>query len=108
MLQEFKALEDNHTWDIIPLLPTKKATPCKWVCKIKQRSDGIVERYKTRLFIRGDTQKEGIDYENHAWDIVPFLSTNVCCFLLPRMLGLCFSWMLIIFFYMGIVMRMSI
>ncbi|XP_070056749.1 uncharacterized protein [Nicotiana tomentosiformis] len=49
MLKEFQALESNQTWDIIPLPPGKKVIPCKWVYKIKQKSDGSIERYKARF-----------------------------------------------------------
>lgn len=55
MTKEFQALNLNHTWDIVPLPPGKKAIPCKWVYKIKHRSDGTIERYKARLVVRGDT-----------------------------------------------------
>ena len=30
--------------------------------KVKYRSDGSIERYKTRLVTKGFTQKEGLDY----------------------------------------------
>lgn len=60
MLKEFQALEANNTWDIIPFPPHKKHISCKWVYKIKQKSDGSIERYKARLVIRGDTQKKGL------------------------------------------------
>lgn len=77
MLQEFHALEANHTWDLVPLLAYKKPISCKWVYKIKHKSDSSVERYKARLVIRGNTQKEGIDYTDTFSSIVRFTTIKV-------------------------------
>ena len=36
---------------------------CKWIYKIKTRSDGSIKCYKTRLIAKDFTQEYGIDYE---------------------------------------------
>ncbi|XP_074322791.1 uncharacterized protein LOC141659762 [Apium graveolens] len=59
---EFTVLEANKIWSLVKLPPGKKPISCKWVFKVKQNSDGTIERYKARLVVRGYTQKAGIDY----------------------------------------------
>ena len=43
--------------------PGTNPISCKWIYKIKTKSDGSVERYKTRLIVRGFTQEYDIDYK---------------------------------------------
>ncbi|KAL4309623.1 hypothetical protein GQ457_01G010300 [Hibiscus cannabinus] len=62
MQEEIQALENNHTWSLVSLPSDKTPIGCKWVYKVKYKSDGTVERYKARLVAKGYNQKEGIDY----------------------------------------------
>ena len=63
MKEELDALHKIGTLDLVDLPSGKSAIDCKWVYKIKTRSDGTVDRYKARLVARGFTQEYVIDYE---------------------------------------------
>jgi hypothetical protein len=43
MLEEIKALDDNHTQELVDLPPSKKAVGCKWVFTVKVNPDGSIE-----------------------------------------------------------------
>jgi hypothetical protein len=53
----------NDVWDIVPRLEGKSMVTFKWIYKIKDATDGSVEKYKARFVARGFSQVEGIDYE---------------------------------------------
>ncbi|GKV47882.1 hypothetical protein SLEP1_g54737 [Rubroshorea leprosula] len=62
METEIKALGDNQTWILTELPEGKVPIGCKWVYKIKYKTDGTIERYKACLVAKGFTQQEGLDY----------------------------------------------
>ena len=63
MKEELDALTKNHTWDLVTLPPRQSVVGCKWIYKIKTRSDGSIECYKVRLVAKDFTQEYEIDYE---------------------------------------------
>ena len=56
-------MEHTSTWDLVPLPPQLTPITCKWVYKIKTRSDGSLERYKARHVAHGFQQEQGRDYD---------------------------------------------
>ena len=57
MGSEYTALDEQHTWDLEPLPPNKRALNCQWIYSWKYRADGTVERPKARLVVCGNRQK---------------------------------------------------
>jgi histone deacetylase 1/2 len=64
MNEEYKALMENKTWHLVPPSSNKNLIDCKWVYRIKRKSDGTIDRYKARLVAKGFKQRYGIDYKD--------------------------------------------
>ena len=62
MSDEFNALARNGTWELVPPSPKQNLVGCKWVFRIKRKSDGSIDRYKARLVAKGFHQRPGLDY----------------------------------------------
>lgn len=62
MNDELSSLQKNGTWSLCKLPAGRKAISCKWVFKLKYKSNGDVDKYKARLVARGFAQEKGFDY----------------------------------------------
>lgn len=58
--EEVNALQQNDTWELVDLPVGKRPISCKWIFKIKRDNEGEIERYKARLVIRGNEQRQGV------------------------------------------------
>uniref|UniRef100_A0A2N9HYD2 Integrase catalytic domain-containing protein n=1 Tax=Fagus sylvatica TaxID=28930 RepID=A0A2N9HYD2_FAGSY len=76
MQAEIHALETNQTWSLTSLPHGKIPIGCKWVYKVKLRSDGTLERYKARLVAKGYNQQEGFDYFETFSPVAKFVTVR--------------------------------
>ena len=59
---EIDSILHNHTWELVDLPLGCKPLSSKWVFKRKRKVDGSIDKYETRLVIKGYKQTEGLDY----------------------------------------------
>ena len=59
---EFQSLQENNTWELIPLPPKRKVVQCKWVFQTKIAADGSDIKHKAILVAKGYSQVHRVDY----------------------------------------------
>jgi len=52
MDEEISNIEENHTWELVDLPERKDVPKLKWVCKTKNKEDGIIQKYKAHLVVK--------------------------------------------------------
>lgn len=62
MSEEFDALIQQGTWELVPQPQATNLIGCKWVYRIKRNSNGDIDRYKARLVAKGFHQRPELDY----------------------------------------------
>ena len=62
MIDEFVALMRNKIWSLVSLPNGRKTIGCKWVFKVKENSNGTINKYKVRLVAKGFHQVVGFDF----------------------------------------------
>lgn len=78
----------NKTWHLIPPQKGLNVIDCKWVFKLKRRSDGNIDRYKARLVAKGFKQRYVIDYVVKHATIRLILSIVISCGWIIRQLDI--------------------
>ena len=56
--EEYRALMDQRTWELVPLPPGKNLVKTRWLFDSKYLSSGKLERLKARLVAKGYSQIE--------------------------------------------------
>ena len=85
MEEEHHALLQNDTWDLVPRPPRANIVTGKWIFRHKFKSDGSLERYKTRWVLRGITQLPGVDFDETFSPVVkPAIVRTVLSLALSR------------------------
>ena len=64
MVEEYDYTIRNSVWDVVLRPENKSVVSSHWIYKVKQASDGSVEKHKARFVARGFSQVKGIDYDD--------------------------------------------
>ncbi|CAI7775908.1 unnamed protein product [Closterium sp. NIES-54] len=77
MDEEMRSLIERRTWELVPRPPRVNVMKNRWVLNTKFRLDGIVEREKARLVVKGFTQVAWVDYEETYAPVGSYVTARV-------------------------------
>lgn len=77
MQQEYLSQLQNNTWTLVKKPEDKKILSMKWVFRLKTDEDGNVERFKSRLCVKGCAQKFGVDYEETFAPVIKYFGIRL-------------------------------
>ncbi|KAH9123078.1 hypothetical protein AeMF1_005852, partial [Aphanomyces euteiches] len=60
--KELDSIKANGTWKYVQAPEDRKPLKTTWVFRVKEKSDGTIERFKARLVVKGFLQIKGLDY----------------------------------------------
>ncbi|XP_021991646.1 uncharacterized mitochondrial protein AtMg00820-like [Helianthus annuus] len=61
MNDEYRALMENNTWELVPRPHNAHIIHCMWLYRHKFHANGTLQRYKARLVVNGKSQQVGMD-----------------------------------------------
>ena len=85
MVDKNGSIVRNSVLDVVLRLEDKSFVSSNWLYKVKQATDGIVEKHKARIVARGFSQVEGIDNDETFAPIARYTSIKSILALLTYM-----------------------
>lgn len=70
MANEYNGFIQNDTQSLVTFNSSQNTIGCKWVFRLKRKSDGIIDRYKACLVAKGFHQCLGLDYHDTLSPVV--------------------------------------
>ncbi|WRX12423.1 Reverse transcriptase [Theobroma cacao] len=61
-LEELYIINNSGTWSLVDRPPNRNIIGVEWIYRKKQNPDGSLNRYKTKLAMKGYNQQLGVDY----------------------------------------------
>ena len=77
MQDEMKSLHENHSFELVKLLKGKRVLKNRWSYKVKQEEHTSQPRYKSRLVVKGFSQKKSIDFDEIFSPVIKMSSIRV-------------------------------
>jgi hypothetical protein len=82
MQKELETLESKDSWEVIDKQDWMNVLPSTWAFCCKRYPDGTVQNLKACFCVRGDCQKEGVDYFGTFAPVVSWQTVRLMLFLL--------------------------
>jgi hypothetical protein len=77
MVEEMESLHKNEIWDLVKLPSGRKHVGSKCVFKKKMNVVGQVEKFKSRLVVKGYSQVEGVGFSEIFSSVTKLTSIRV-------------------------------
>eukprot|EP00253_Pinus_taeda_P001713 PITA_01713 len=85
MLEEYSSIMVNDVWEVVLRPQDRLVVDSRWIYKVKNVVDSIVEKYKARFVAKGYAKKEGIDYEENFAPVAKYTSIRSVISLVAQM-----------------------
>ena len=86
MMEEYQSIMKNDVWEIVSRPKGESMVTWRWIYKIKQASNGSIEKHKALFMLSGFSQKEGVDYEETFAQVARYTYIRAIISL-PSMMG---------------------